>query len=125
MASIEMSRDSLWTLIAGPTVWAVYFLLCYIVAAVYCAKVGSLNASLAGVRIAIAVFTVVALTLIIRAGLGAYRNWGFATADPPHDDDTRTDRRRFLGYATLLLCGLSFVATVYVALPALIFSTCR
>jgi hypothetical protein len=119
------SRDSLWTLIAGPTVWATHFLLCYVVAAVYCAKAGGVDANLSGVRIAIAIFTLIALGLIAQAGWVAFRHWGFGVADPPHDDDTLIDRRRFLGYATLLLCGLSFVATVYVALPALVISSCR
>jgi hypothetical protein len=119
------SRDSLWTIIAGPTVWAVYFLLCYVPAAVYCAKADSTGAGLGTVRVAIAAFTVIALALIVHAGVLAYRHWGFGTDDPPHDDDTLQDRRRFLGYATLLLCGLSFVATIYVALPALMIPTCR
>ena len=119
------SRDSLWFLIAGPTVWAAHFLLCYVVGAVYCAKAGGIDTSLGAVRLSVAVFTVIALLLIVHAGLHAYRNWGFGVDDPPHDDDTLTDRRRFLGYATMLLCGLSFVATVYVALPALIITSCR
>lgn len=122
---MNKSRDNLWFLIAGPTVWAVYFLLCYIVASVYCSKAGSHFASLGSVRVAIAMLTVVALALIVQAGLHAFREWGFETAEPPHDDDTLDDRRRFLGFATLILCGLSFVATVYVALPALVISTCR
>lgn len=118
-------RDSLWFLIAGPTVWATHFLLCYVVGAVYCARAGDIDTSLAGVRLSIAVFTVIALGLIVHAGWHAYRIWGFGVEDPPHDDDTLTDRRRFLGYATMLLCGLSFVATFYVALPALIITDCR
>jgi hypothetical protein len=118
-------RDSLWTLIAGPTVWAAHFLLCYVVAAVYCAKAASIDASVVGVRLCIAALTIIALLLIFQAGLRAFRIWGFRTADPPHDDDTLQDRRRFLGYATFLLSGLSFVSTVYVALPALVISTCR
>jgi len=119
------SRDNLWFLIAGPTVWATHFLLCYVVGAVYCAKAGGIDAGLGVVRLSVAVFTVIALGLIVHAGLHAYRNWGFGVDDPPHDDDTLTDRRHFLGYATMLLCGLSFVATVYVALPALIITSCR
>lgn len=125
MVSVDKSRDNLWFLIAGPTVWAVYFLLCYVVGAIYCAKAGSIDASLGTVRAVIAVFTVMALTLIFHAGFRAFRHWGFQTAEPPHDEDTLDDRRRFLGFATLILCGLSFVATVYVALPALVISTCR
>lgn len=117
------SRDNLWFLIAGPTVWALHFLLCYVVAAIYCAKAS--NNSLTSVRIVIAIFTVVALSLIVQAGVHAFRQWGFESANPPHDQNTLDDRRRFLGLATLILCGLSFVAVAYVALPALLISACR
>jgi hypothetical protein len=43
----------------------------------------------------------------------------------PHDDDTPEDRRSFMGFATLLLCGLSAVAVVFVALPARFLEVCR
>jgi hypothetical protein len=42
-----------------------------------------------------------------------------------HDLDTRADRHRFVGFATLLLSGLSAVAVVYAALAAQYFDTCR
>jgi hypothetical protein len=42
-----------------------------------------------------------------------------------HDLDTPEDRHRFLGFATLLLSGLSAVAVLYAALAAMYFDTCR
>jgi hypothetical protein len=50
-----------------------------------------------------------------RAGAGA----------PPHDDDTPEDRSRFIGLATLLLAGLSAIATMYSALVAVFLETCQ
>jgi len=42
-----------------------------------------------------------------------------------HDLDTPEDRHRFLGFATLLLSGLSAVAVLYAAFAATFFDTCR
>jgi hypothetical protein len=42
-----------------------------------------------------------------------------------HDLDTRDDRHRFVGFATLLLSGLSAVGVVYAAAAAQHFDTCR
>jgi hypothetical protein len=116
----------LWAIIAGPTVWAVHFMLCYAVAAVYCAKADSIEASLLPVRLWIAGATVAALAVISGVGRHGYRHSGAGRrATAPHDADTVADRRRFIGWATLLLAGLSFVATVFVALGALVIGTCR
>ena len=32
--------ESLWAMIVAPTIWAVHFLACYILAAIWCAKAG-------------------------------------------------------------------------------------
>ena len=42
-----------------------------------------------------------------------------------HDLDSVDDRHRFLGFATLLLAGLSAVGVLYAALAAIYFETCR
>lgn len=118
-------RADLVTLIAAPTVWALHFLAVYIVAAVWCARAGDAFAPLTSIRLVIGAVTLVALALIAFFGAQAYRNWGFGRQAPPHDADTPEDRRRFLGYATLLLAGLSFVAVIYAALPAVFVADCR
>lgn len=122
---ILTGRDSLWFLISGPVVWVAHFLLRYLTAAIWCAKAGR-AADLGVIRIWIAAVTIAALAAIALTIVQALRKWGFpAEPRPPHDRDTPEDRRRFLGYATLLLGGLSFVAVIYVALPALFIGTCR
>ncbi len=116
--------ESLWTLFTAPCVWALHFLVCYVGVAVYCAKPGLVGASFGFVRIGIAVATAIALLLIALSAWLAWRQWGFGASDPPHDDPTRTDRTLFQGFATLLLSGLSFIAVIYVALPALFVTEC-
>jgi hypothetical protein len=120
-------RESLWGLTVPPAIWALHFLLCYVSAAVWCAKVGQAAASLAGVRTAIALLTAVALTGIAVAGVGGYRRHGHGHGleTTGHDFDSAEGRHRFLGFATLLLAGLSAVATIFTALPAVFIDTCR
>lgn len=117
--------SELWALAAGPGAWAAHFLLSYATAAVWCAKVARGGGTLAGARLAIAGYTVVALAAIAVAGwrgLRRHRRPGGAT---PHDDDTPEDRQRFLGFAAALLAGLSAVATIFTALAAAFFGSCR
>lgn len=122
MRLIPKHIESLWTLFTAPLVWAAHFLLCYVLAAVWCAKQG--NAGFAVVQTGVAAATVFALAMIVASAWLAWRQWGFGTRDPPHDDPTAHDRTLFQGFATLLLSGLSFVAVLYVALPLLFVSGC-
>jgi hypothetical protein len=105
----------------------VHFLLSYVSAAVWCAKIGQASASIGGVRTAIAIYTAVALAGIAAAGLAGYRRHGQGRGleTTGHDFDTPEGRHRFLGFATLLLAGLSAVATIFTALPAVFIETCR
>ena len=124
MRFVPKQVESLWTLFTAPLVWALHFLICYVGVAVYCAKADQFGVSFIAVRVGIALVTIVALALIATAAWLAWRQWGFGTRDPPHDDPTRTDRNLFQGFATLLLSGLSLVAVIYVALPALFITEC-
>jgi len=119
------SRQSLWLLIVSPTIWAAHFLLSYITAAVWCAKFAGRDGSLGGVRVAIAIYTAVALVGIALNGWGGLRRHRHGSETTSHDFDTPADRHRFLGFATLLLAALSFVATIFVAIVALFFEDCR
>ena len=122
---MDMRKDSLWELIAGPTIWSAYFLLAYVGAAIFCAKGGE-AASFGSLRFGLLGLAVVALGAIGYAGFDAWRRWrGGRENAPPHDDDTEMSRHQFLALATLLLCGVSFVATIFVALPAVFFASCR
>jgi hypothetical protein len=117
--------ESYWRLVSGPLIWTAHFMLCYVTAAVWCAKVAGPLGPLGGARVAIAAYTAVALVGI---GLAAWSGWArhtFAGATLPHDYDSPADRHRFMGFAMLLLAGLSAIATVYTALAAVFFETCR
>lgn len=119
------ARESLWMLTVGPAIWAAHFLLSYVTAAIWCARVVGRGGALEGVRIAVAGYTVLALIGIGASTWRGYRQHRFGRATVPHDFDTAADRHRFLGFATLLLGGLSLVATIYVALPILFIGSCQ
>jgi hypothetical protein len=121
---VRESNQSLWALVASPTLWAIHFLACYLTAAVWCAKFAPPDRSLGPVRAAIAIYTIVALIGIGVIGISGYRRHRHGQSTTPHDFDTPEDRHRFLGFATLLLSALSAIATIYVAINALFMETC-
>jgi hypothetical protein len=124
MTHLPEEHESLWRLTVSPILWAAHFLLCYLTATLWCAKLVSPNGALGGARVAIAIYTGLALIGIGITGWHAFRRHSFGGTTVPHDFDSRQDRHRFLGFATLLLSGLSAVATLYVALAAIFIESC-
>ncbi len=117
-------NQSVWLLIISPTIWATHFFACYLTAAIWCAKYAGPDRSLGMVRHAIAVFTVIALIGIGLTGIVGYRRHTFQPAALSTHRDTPEDRHRMLGFATLLLSGLSAIATLFVALAAYFHEKC-
>lgn len=112
-------------LFVAPTIWALHFLLCYITAAIWCARFVGRDGALGPVRIAIVVYTVAACVAIGLIGWRGYQAHRHGGSTVPHDEDKPEDRSRFLGFATMLLAGLSAIATIYVAMAAAFVSTCQ
>lgn len=125
MRLIPMEIESLWTLFTAPTIWAVHFLVCYVLVAVYCEKAAAADFTFAQMRLVLVLITLLALAGIALSAWLAWRQWGFGSGDPPHDAPTHEDRLLFQGFATLLLSGLSFVSVVFVAVPLFFIETCQ
>jgi hypothetical protein len=121
---LSEKNESLLFMVAGPTTWAVHFMLCYGTAAVWCAKVVGTGGSLATARTAIFFYSLAALVIVGALGWIGHRRHSFGDAELPHDDDTPEDRHRFLGFATLLLSALSGVAIIYEALTVFFIDRC-
>ncbi|HCS50964.1 MAG TPA: hypothetical protein DIW81_05135, partial [Planctomycetaceae bacterium] len=66
--NLPEEEDSLWLIFMPPLTWAVHFMACYLTAAIWCAKFSDTSAHFATVRIAIAIYTAVALAII--GGIG-------------------------------------------------------
>lgn len=114
-------KVTLWTLIVPPSVWAVHFLFCYLWVAIACAKTGTF----ARFPAAFVIGTIAALAIIAGSGAIAWVQSRTPGDDPPHEQGTDVDRLRFLAYSTMLLAGLSFVAVIFTAAPALMLTDCR
>lgn len=125
MKETSEKNQSLWLLTASPVIWAAHFLLSYITASIWCAKLAGPDKSLWEVRVAIVIFTALALIGIVFIGWVGHRRHSYGNASVPHDADTPEDRHRFLGFATLLLSGLSAVAVIYAGLVVVFIRSCH
>lgn len=123
MRIIPPEFETFWTLFTAPVVWALHFLACYLSVAIHCAKQGG-GSQFATLQLILGGVTLAALATIAISAFLAWRQWGFGTTDPPHDEPTDRARKLFQGFATLLLSALSFVAVLFVATPILIIDGC-
>ena len=121
---VHESRQSLWRLVAAPSIWLAYFVLSYASAATWCARLADRGGGFSTIRVAIAVYTAVALAGIGLIGRDGYRRHRHGTETGRHDFDSPAGRHKFLGFATLLLAALSAIATLYVALAVTFIGRC-
>jgi hypothetical protein len=121
---VAEERQSLWLLVLSPSIWAAHFLASYAGAAVWCGTMDDRSKSIDAMRMWIVAFGLVALLFIGIIGRIGWRKYKLEGGEPPFDRDTPEDRHRFLGAATVLLSGLSAIATVYVCLSLLFVRNC-
>lgn len=115
----------IWWLTISPSVWALHLLLCYIAAAIFCAKAEGEHTSLLPIRYAAAVLTIVALAAIIWVGRASYQQHRMDDSPTPHDFSSQDDQQRFIGFAAFLLSLLSGVATLYTAAVFIFLKDCH
>jgi hypothetical protein len=112
-------------LAASPTIWGGHFLVAYCTAAVWCEKVAAPGGPLGAAGVAIWGLTAAALVAIAIVGALGWRRHRYGNGEPPHDFDSPADRHRFLGFACVLLSGLSAVAVVYSSLALILVGSCQ
>lgn len=117
-------RDSVWSLAIPPAVWAVHFLLSYLTAAIYCAKVATESGPSMTVQLMILGYTLLAMPLLWVCARPGMRDELAARSNPTYDEDTSQDRHRFLAFSQLLLASLSAVATLFTAMAAIFAGGC-
>lgn len=125
VTELHEAHERMWIPVAAPAIWALHFMLCYVTAALWCGRMATAAGSFWNVRLAIAAYTAAAVMAISLLFWHGWRRHRFGEATVPHDGDTPEDRHRFMGLTTLLLSGLSLMATVYVALAAVFIDTCQ
>lgn len=108
------SRRAMAVMLAPPTIWAVHFLACYVMVSLACAH----GASQQLVRTGIAVASVAGLVPIAVIALRSLRQWRATRG--LHEQDAAP----FFAVATLMLCAISTLALVWVALPGFMLPPC-
>lgn len=121
----DESRQSLWFLAASPLAWAAHFVASYATVAVWCARVAGREGSLSSARVAVAVYTALALAFIAAVAALGWRRHRFDGAVEPTAADTAAGRHRFVGSAAVLLSALSAVATLYSAMAVALIGSCH
>jgi small-conductance mechanosensitive channel len=120
------SGTDLWRVVLAPVIWVGHFLFIYIYAAVYCEKSGR-ETSLAAVQTAVGIATLLALLgiALVTRHLWSVRARSLTDNDFDFEHNSPEERHRFLSHVALMLCALSAVAVIYVAIPALYLASCR
>jgi heme/copper-type cytochrome/quinol oxidase subunit 2 len=114
------------TLLAGPLVWTVYFLVGYTAAEFGCrglwlsGQIGGLQA----IRVVVLVLTVLALAVSAWLFWRTWRRWRALRPDPDAALTRAEERQRFMVLGGLLLGGLFTLAIVLTGIPALILEGC-
>ena len=122
--SRELKKYALWKLTISPALWGAHFLLCYIAAAIWCAKNGR-AADLGVIRNFIYVVTMLSLVAVFYQIVKSYREHKEGESELPHDGDSPDARDSFLGYSNLLISALSALAILFVAFNAVVFRSCQ
>lgn len=118
------SPDPIWLPVVAPTIWTLHFAACYLWAVVSCGRVGPIE-PFASLRTAVAAATAAALVPITILLLHGFRRHGYRWPDQPNDAATPGDRTRFMAFTTVLLAGLSWIATLFVGAAAWSIGGCR
>ena len=117
------ARQSLWAPVIAPVIWAIHFMTCYTWAALACGRLAS-DHSFARAETGIGIATAVAATAIALCLVSGFHHLGRRLPDQPNDDGTPEDRTRFMAFTTMLLAGLSLIATLFVGVAALSIGAC-
>lgn len=121
--NLHEKGERLWIPVMAPVLWAIHFTLCYITVALWCGRFGAANAP-GGIRTIVGVYTIVVTAGIVMSFVHGLRRHAYQLPAKTHDDDTPEDRRHFLAFTTMLLAGLSLLATLYGALAIMLVDGC-
>lgn len=117
-----LTRNSLLSLISAPVIWAAHFLASYVIVSLACAA-GYTQPVLFGmdiVDVSVAILTLISVALFIYIAVINYAKWQRALHRQAPDDDMS----RFFALCSVMLCGLSAVAVIWVAFPTYLLPPC-
>ncbi|QBQ55719.1 hypothetical protein [Nitrosococcus wardiae] len=117
-----LKSDHLLSMVSAAIIWIIHFLLSYGIVSLACAY-GYARSRLLGlnsVMLGIGFTTVVALILLIYTAAINYRKWRHELNLSASDISPSP----FIALNSMLLCGLSIIAVLWVALPSLMLPPC-
>lgn len=108
-------------LAAAPLIWAAHFVICYVLVSLSCMLGwGRMALGLNPAEIGIALVTLAALALLAFIATMSYERYRYFQADSSPGEDIGC----FIALNSVLLCGISTVALIWVAFPALMLPVC-
>lgn len=122
-ANLSERREKLWMPVVAPIVWSSHFTVCYIVAALGCGRFGPTSGG-GDAATLIAGLTAIAVAVIAACFVHGWRRHASRWPAASNDDDSPEDRHRFVAFTTMLLAGLSLLATLFVGVAALLVGPC-
>ena len=117
-----LTRNSLLSLIVSPVIWAAPFLACYVIVSLACAAAYT-QPLLFGMDIvdaSVTILTLGAVALMIYIAAVNHAKWRRTLHRPAPGDDMS----RFFALCSVMLCGLSAVAVIWVAFPTYLLPPC-
>lgn len=109
-----LTRNTLPSLFAAPLIWTGHFVLCYGLVSLACSY------GFAGARTGVGLLTAIALALLGAVAWFNLSKWRAVR----HSKAPEAGMQAFFALNSLMLCGLSAVALVWVALPAALLPPC-
>lgn len=117
-----IDEGAIWVLGAPLSVWAGHFLLCYWVAAIWCAKGWNDYVTMRTVHAGLTIAALLLIASLARLARSRYR--GVLVINEAIEGDSGADRNRFLGHVALMLAVLAALAVVMTWLPTMVFRQC-
>jgi hypothetical protein len=117
-----LNRNSFFSLIIAPVIWGAHFLASYAIVSLACAAATTepLLFDMNVVDVSMAILTLVAIALFIYIGAVNYAKWQRAL----HQQAPGDDLSRFFALCSVMLCGVSAVAVIWVAFPTYMLPPC-
>jgi hypothetical protein len=119
---LHESTERLWIPILAPSIWALHFTACYFTAVAACGRFDRTAAT--PLLALLGVYTIVTMAAIGALFVHGWRRHRSQLPRETHDDDTPEDRRHFMAWTTMLLAGLSLMATAMVAIAVFLVGGC-
>jgi Ca2+/Na+ antiporter len=117
-----LNRNSLLSLISAPVIWGGHFLASYVIVSLACAAAYTqpLLFGLDVVDIGVGIVTLAAVALLVYISVINHAKWQRTLQrEAPGDDMSR-----FFALCSVMLCGLSAVAVIWVAFPTYVLPPC-